>query len=63
MAGISDKALKSQYAENKYRSNRGTELQNKEFLDESGLELYLTDHRLNDPQLGKFKESLSPDAL
>jgi len=54
MAGISDKAVKTQYAENKYRYNNGTELQNKEFFDGSGLELYTTDHRLFDPQLGKF---------
>jgi len=31
MAGISDKALKTNYAENKYRYNAGDELQNKEF--------------------------------
>ena len=54
MAGISDKALKSLYPENKYRYNQGTELQNKEFFDGGGLELYTTDHRLFDPQLGKF---------
>jgi hypothetical protein len=33
MAGISDKAVKTQYAQNKYRYNNGTELQNKEFFD------------------------------
>src|ERR1700722_1821293 len=53
MPGISDQAIKTQYAVNKYRFQK-QELQNKEFSDGRGLEMYEFKYRMDDPQIGRF---------
>ena len=54
MAGISSKAFKSSFSENKLRFNGSNELQSEEFDDNSGLELYDAQYRMYDPQVGRF---------
>jgi RHS repeat-associated protein len=52
MAGISSRA--AGVVVNRQRYNDGTELENGEFSDGSGLEIYATSFRGLDPQIGRF---------
>ncbi|WP_332736544.1 RHS repeat domain-containing protein, partial [Flavihumibacter sp.] len=54
MAGISSRAMGK--LENRYKFNEGTELANREFSDGNGLDWYVTNYRMYDPQIGKFNQ-------
>jgi RHS repeat-associated protein len=54
---LSTQAIKQNYYSNRSKFNGGDELQNKEFSDGSGLELYDANFRMYDPQIARFCQS------
>ena len=56
IVGISSQAFKKKYIPNKYKYNGASELENKEFSDGSGIDLYSTEFRKYDAQVGRFHQ-------